>query len=168
MEKKGTKIEIELVRTDGGFQAASLHAVDVCFDEGFVIQNKPCPAVKIIRSTKGILEPYFIVGAHNPAGVTSIIKKSIEDQSKVYLPYTIFDKTIVSWQEAQTLMRQTGLGRITLLELMRNAPKKTFLSVLGNSKAFPPGAAHVFARSLPTFEKPELVSRHQYFKYLLQ
>lgn len=167
-QTSSTKVQVELVCQNGNFQVASLTAVDACFDEGFVVRGTPSPAVKILRILQGKLEPYFLVGTYNPGEITSMIKKSIEDKSKLHLPYTIFDPTLISFAEASVLMRKTGFHKDHLDTIIAKVPNKTFLNVLRQSSNTPTGAAHVFARSLPTLGRPDQVSRFQFFKYLIQ
>lgn len=166
MEKTSIiQVKIELVREDGGFQAASLQAIDACFDEGFVLKGVTSPAVKIIRMLHGKPVAYFLVGTSNPAEITSAIKVGIGRQKSIELPYSIFDPSTLTWAEAKNALQRCTLP--TLREIMSSVQKKQYLTVLPKGKILDIGAAHVFARSLPTYSRPPGVSKYQYFKFLI-
>lgn len=167
MEKTSIiQVKIELVREDGGFQAASLHAIDACFDEGFILKGTTSPAVKIIRLLHKEPIPYFLVGTSNPAEITSAIKAGIgSGQRSLELPYTIFDPSTLTWAEAKSVLQRCALPK--LHEIMSSVEKKQYLTVLPKGKSLDTGAAHVFARSLPTYNRPPGVSKYQYFKFLI-
>lgn len=173
MAQKSSKIIIEHVRDDGGFSATSLRAVDVCLDEGFVQKGIVVPTVKIICYNADGFYPYYLLYAYQTHNIVSNLKRNIGEKDKIHLPYTIFDPGILSDLEAKLALLSAQLPTTLLKTIINGVEKTEFLRPLGmwNSRfdfnKLPKGAAHIFARSLPTPQRPPEVSKYQYFKFLL-
>ena len=118
-----------------------------------------------MRLMNGSSQSYFLVGTNNPAEITSLIKQSIDEGKKLHLPYSIFDPEYVDWQNALAILRNTSLNSAHLQLILKTTPKREYIKAVGDRVTV--NTAHIYARCLPTLGKPPLVSRYQFFKYLI-
>lgn len=171
------KIHIQHDSVTGQFQNKTVIITDALIDFGFELHKKRYTALKLVTAKW----PYFVIGLQQKT-LESIVE--IVRSGKTYeltIPHAAFDVSITPDEEVHTMVKKTlneYFEELPLDDYINTDAFDIFYEFEKNSiltKHFHPiwrknhnKIVPLWARTLPTYDKPLNISKYQYFEQVFQ
>lgn len=171
-----TKIKVEHDSTNGNINNKILQVHTASIDLGFELHKKRYPALRLITTQR----PYFIIGLASET--MESLCKIIGETEELVIPHCAFDRSLVKNEEVAPLLKgftlqdyftyfpldtyqETDAFDIFLDFEIKGLLRNNFSPVWRKNHK---NIVSLWARTLPTPQKPLTISKYQYFEQIFQ